>query len=245
MTPNKIWLIGIFAGVLGVGCTDEELPTTPEAIATDEAELTGGNLAQLDMGDFLFPGQQLVADQCYFNLVMQYDGNLVSYGDNGAWVNWYSGTYAGGPFSPGGYATLQPDGNFVIYNWNDQAVWANNVVGNWSGSRLVMQIDGNIVEYSSPLSFVLWNSGTVRGPALPTLGCRQSASKTHVVGNVDRDGTPIGASFAVPHPSWCGYYCAQDAHCVGYSVARGQCTLRSTLGPLRAAQGAVTGWIVR
>src|SRR6516225_2696677 len=83
--------------------------------------------ARLNAGEYLFPPQKLVADGCYFELAMQADGNLVTYtsaslGGGTAW--WASNT-----LGTGGYATMQGDGNFVIYNWSDQPVWSSNTLG--------------------------------------------------------------------------------------------------------------------
>ncbi len=72
-------------------------------------------------GEYLFPGQQLIAPGCYYGTFMQPDGNLVTYTDvqrppmGAAW--WASGTVY-----RGGYARLQTDNNFVIYDWNEQPV---------------------------------------------------------------------------------------------------------------------------
>ena len=47
---------------------------------------------------------------------------------------------------------MQDDGNFVLYDQNNEPVWATNTAGN-PGAHLAIQDDGNIVVYqgSSPL----------------------------------------------------------------------------------------------
>jgi len=68
---------------------------------------------QLAANDYLFPGQ-FVSQGCYYSLFMQDDGNLVAHRPDGS-VVWASNTVASG-----GYAVMQEDGNFVVYNWSDQ-----------------------------------------------------------------------------------------------------------------------------
>ena len=200
----------------------------------------GANVAQLESGDFLFPGQRLVAAQCYYRLEMQRDGNLVTYDVHGR-ARWDAGT-TGRLFARGGYAVMQPDGNFVIYNFSDQAVWASNTAG-WANSRVVQQLDGNLVVYSSPLNFALWWSGLVaeRGFASP---CPTAGVKTHVSVDIDRPGSDF-ASFTVPSSSWCGRACADNASCKAYTVFNGTCFLKNAVPGLRVLSGAVSGVIVR
>jgi len=207
---------------------------------TQGGTAAAASITQLNSGDFLFPGQRLVASQCYYRLDMQHDGNLVTYDIHGR-ARWASGT-TGSAFAVGGYANMQPDGNFVIYNWDDAAVWATNTVG-WSNSRLVQQLDGNLVVYSSPLNWALWASGVVaeRGFSSP---CGMQGVKTHVSDNIDRPGGDF-QSFSVPRASWCGYYCAQNSSCRSYTYFNGTCFLKNTTPGLRVLSGAVSGVIVQ
>jgi hypothetical protein len=235
MTLARSWLVGVVAFGLAAGCGTEDDPAPEEATAALQAELVGGALGQLNDGDYLFPGQRLVAPQCYYHLEMQYDGNLVTYGDNGSarWKVWDTSTYDGGWNGRGGYVTLQSDGNIVVYNWNDEAVWADNVVGGWSQSVATLQVDGNWVERSNPTNGYLWDSGSAHGPGVPTGGCQLAGVKTHVERAL-RDGTVLGSPFSVPRQSWCGYYCAQDSSCKSYTVRYNTCTLRSTVGTIQS-----------
>ena len=253
MTLARSWLVGVVAFGLAAGCGTEDNPAPPEeATAAVHADLVGGgNLGTLNDGDYLFPGQRLVAPQCYYHLEMQYDGNLVTYGNTGAnaWVVWDTSTFNGGWNGQGGYVTLQSDGNIVVYNWNDQAVWADNVVGFWSQSYATLQVDGNWVERTNPTGGYLWDAGSAHGPGLPTGGCTLAGVKTHVERNL-RNGTVYGSPFSVPHPSWCGYYCAQDSNCKSYTVRYDTCTLMSDVGTLKSVPSqdsahVWTGVIVR
>ncbi len=53
---------------------------------------------------------------------------------------------------------MQLDGNLVIYDIFDRAVWASNTSGN-EGAKLVLQDDGNMVIYSVS-NKPLWSSNT-------------------------------------------------------------------------------------
>ncbi|MCQ4044856.1 hypothetical protein ACFOSC_17465 [Streptantibioticus rubrisoli] len=113
--------------------------------------------------------------------IMQSDGNLAIYGQNGGpgtgGMLWSSGT-AG---NPGAHATLQDDGNLVMYrqgtSGSGNSLWATGSYapprtitsgqvikpGWWTqGKRtfLVMQRDGNLVMYRKRDGKVIWSSGT-------------------------------------------------------------------------------------
>jgi hypothetical protein len=79
------------------------------------------------------PGQmtiwqgQRVGDGYVF-LIMQTDGNLVAYTNNGTQAVWASGTTGKCSSSSSCFATYQSDGNFVIYN-NYSPIWATGSNG--------------------------------------------------------------------------------------------------------------------
>src|SRR5262249_28728428 len=103
-------------------------------------------------GDFLLPGQFRQSVDGRFWLVYQGDGNLVLYqGSNPLWA---TATYGTTP----GFAAMQTDGNFVVYDSTGAAVWAS---GTWGHPRafLVVQGDGNTVIYSTDSS-PLWATNT-------------------------------------------------------------------------------------
>jgi surface antigen len=102
--------------------------------------------------------------------IMQSDGNLVVYGPSGEAL-WNSGTYG----HSGASLQLQDDANVVVY-YGNQPLWATYITNPnlASGERLtagqylvstnyqykvVMQSDGNLVEYNAA-GTPLWNSGT-------------------------------------------------------------------------------------
>jgi RHS repeat-associated protein len=123
------------------------------------------------IGNYLIAGQTLPSGKCivsphgqYF-LYMAPDGNLYIY-------DWAHGVGTWGPGTqghPGAYAILQTDGNFVVYDVNNVALWSSGTAGTYA-ERLDMEDDGRIIIYKSA-----WNSGTSTGQfnwnQLPHPGC--------------------------------------------------------------------------
>ncbi|MET1074269.1 MAG: LysM peptidoglycan-binding domain-containing protein [Umezawaea sp.] len=105
----------------------------------------------LQAGQNLAIGQQLDSENGYV-LALQDDGNLVL--KDGSDVVWATGTNGSGATS----ATLQDDGNFVLYTASGNVAWSSDSSGN-PGSRLVLQNDRNVVVYNSGGSST-WASGT-------------------------------------------------------------------------------------
>lgn len=100
---------------------------------------------RLNPGEYLVrndvPGlSTLVSRNGQFILVLQADGNLVLYKNTGRAL-WASGTNGRAVQ----LAAMQPDGNFVIYDF-PTPLWASNTAGR-PGSFLVVQDDGNVVIY--------------------------------------------------------------------------------------------------
>ncbi len=62
-----------------------------------------------------------------------------------------------------GYFTYQPDGNLVIYNNNNSALWSSGTSGK-THTHLTLQSDGNLVLYNGSSS--IWNSNTSVNKAL-------------------------------------------------------------------------------
>ncbi len=106
-------------------------------------------------------------------LVLQADGNLVTYNASSqpTWSRYTGKIYTNTLFSgqilyPGDRMVssdsvyrliMQGDGNLVLYNASNQAVW--NTATFYPGSRLVMQGDGNLVLYNASNQAV-WNTAT-------------------------------------------------------------------------------------
>jgi hypothetical protein len=109
-------------------------------------------------GQTLEPGQTLRSADNHYELAMQADGNLVLY-----WLNngvagralWSSGTDG----DSGAHATLQSNGNLVLYSTSGQGLWSSNTSGAGC-SNLDVQGDGNLVLYNSTRA--AWATNTVQ-----------------------------------------------------------------------------------
>lgn len=111
---------------------------------------TGGAPAStLTAGERLYPGQAIWSPNGTVGLHYQGDGNLVLYGPSGPL--WSSDTHG----TSGGFATMQGDGNFVVYDAGGQPVWATDTSG-LPGAELRVQDDGYLVLYDAGNS-VLWH----------------------------------------------------------------------------------------
>ncbi|MFE9792714.1 ricin-type beta-trefoil lectin domain protein [Streptomyces goshikiensis] len=118
-------------------------------------------------GQSLQPGEMIVSENA--KLVMQTDGNLVLYhatgGEGRGAALWASHT--GG--NPGAYATVQGDGNFVVYKKDGKvgdlsaALWDSKTFHN-DGARVELQADANLVVYTKDgghgIGGHLWHSDT-------------------------------------------------------------------------------------
>ena len=85
-------------------------------------------------------------------LRLQQDRNLVLYKDSNPAYQ------APNAFSRGNTAIMQDDGNFVLYDVNNEPVWASNTVG-FPGAYLAVQEDGNLVVYNQDGN-ALWATNT-------------------------------------------------------------------------------------
>ncbi|NMO04792.1 LysM peptidoglycan-binding domain-containing protein [Gordonia sp. TBRC 11910] len=112
----------------------------------------------LNVGDRLGTGQSLTSTNDAYQLILQDDGNLVLI-DQGNPV-WSTKTNGSGVVR----ATLQEDGNFVLYNGADEGIWSTKTDGN-TGVRLVLQNDRNVVVYAGDAA--LWASDTVTDSPIP------------------------------------------------------------------------------
>jgi murein DD-endopeptidase MepM/ murein hydrolase activator NlpD len=100
-----------------------------------------------------------------YRLVFQNDGNLVLYKPSNLGKPSNSVVWATGTVNQGNRFAIEADGNIVLYNRNNESIWATNTAGN-RGASLVVQTDGNLVVYkpgpNDPKN-VLWSSGTYGG----------------------------------------------------------------------------------
>ncbi|KOS22136.1 Mannose-specific lectin [Escovopsis weberi] len=108
----------------------------------------------LGNGEWLKTGTSLFSENGKFELRMQDDGKLAIYKD-GEFV-WQ--TSPDQDWNTEG-ARMQADGNLVIYDKSDKAIWHTDTAGSTGDSTVicVMQNDGNMVLYrGSPI----WASNT-------------------------------------------------------------------------------------
>ena len=218
-------------------------------------------------GDYLFQGQRVVADSGYYHLEMQGDGNLVVYAGAGTSdALWSTGTWqyclASWPSrvcAPrvAQYATLQDDGNFVVYWGQSDPAWASNTAGSPdpSTAQLWMQGDGNLVEYrwASSNRYSVWDShtaGTVLGQTSAV-----HTSVTHVESNTNFAGDDYNAAYT-NDAMQCGQWCASSAFAPagtscnaftwvppGVQGPSGVCWLKSAIPGSSFASGMVSGYI--
>ena len=110
----------------------------------------GGVGESLSAGQLL-PGGTLSSANRQYRLAYQSDGNLVLFNVLAGTAVWASDT---GGTSPGS-ATMQSDGNFVIYNGTGTPVWSSGTGGNL-GATLAVQNDGNVV-ISNAAGQAIWS----------------------------------------------------------------------------------------
>jgi len=99
--------------------------------------------AHLNMGQNLYPGQQLLSPNHTFRVILQTDGNLVVYNASNQPI-WSSGTNGRSV----AYLAMQGDSNLVLRGTDGVAVWTTTTQG-MGGTYLSMQDDGNLIVYTS------------------------------------------------------------------------------------------------
>jgi hypothetical protein len=110
------------------------------------------------LGDKLWPGQSLHVNEALksrngrVKVILQTDGNCVLYGDGNPL--WWTGVRPGVNI-----ATMQSDGNFVLYKPDEGKVWASDTQGH-PGGYLFLQDDANLVLYWRVGGSALWSSQT-------------------------------------------------------------------------------------
>jgi len=131
-------------------------PPSPPPGETDPEP--GGSAQRTDLmlaGHVLYPNDFLRSSDGRFDFSYQGDGNLVLYQQGSAL--WASNTHGTAP----GVVVMQHDGNFVMYDAHDVAIWWSGSSNGHPGAWLIVQDDGNVVIYSES-GQALWATGTAR-----------------------------------------------------------------------------------
>lgn len=113
---------------------------------------SGSPASTLSAGERLYPDQRLYSPSGAYVLIYQNDGNLVLYGPSGPL--WASDTIGQAP----GFATMQGDGNVVVYRADGVPIWATDTAG-MPGAELRVQDDGFLVLYDAGNS-PMWTGPT-------------------------------------------------------------------------------------
>ncbi|HWO20648.1 MAG TPA: hypothetical protein VNO30_17890 [Kofleriaceae bacterium] len=157
----------------------------------------GGNIPP---GTTMQQGNWAISANNLYVLIMQTDGNLVLYqvvgapptpgGSFAGYAIW--ATMTNSTSDPGATFAVQTDGNLVVYDANQNALWASGTANQAPPQELSIQTDGNLVLYDTA-GGVLWSTGTYVNLAqlLPTLqqGCAgRFDGQTIAWHNLDNEG---------------------------------------------------------
>jgi surface antigen len=141
--------------------------STPAALAGPASFSSAGQRHVLKGGQSLLAGQQLRSLNGSYELLMQTNGNLVEYGPSGA--VWATGTPASG-----NRATMQTDGNFVVYTSTGTALWQSGTGGSSGTFTLNLQNNGNLVLKQNGIAIWTRQSSLSAGSPDQTLSSGQS-----------------------------------------------------------------------
>lgn len=146
------------AKALALSMPKDDLETLLHAYAfLDVQDITGQPPATvLNGGQNIAVNQTVWSPDGQWRLVLQPDQNLVVYDGASGPALWASNTVNSGA----DHASMQTDGNFVLYTKDNHPVWATNTAGN-PGATLAFQDDSNLVVYDKS-GKAKWSSGTVR-----------------------------------------------------------------------------------
>jgi|GEM_PF-4825233 len=100
--------------------------------------------SSLPAGKKLKIGQSLTTSDYRFSLLMQGNGNLTLFNNDGHVEMWSTKTLG----KQAAYAEMQADGNFVLKTATGAVVWSTNTSGN-PGALLTMGSEGNLVVFTT------------------------------------------------------------------------------------------------
>ncbi|WP_328874291.1 RHS repeat-associated core domain-containing protein [Streptomyces sp. NBC_00287] len=124
-----------------------------------ERRTTAVSHQYLRAGWKLTAGQEVRSQRA--RMVMENDGDLVIYDRDTGKLRWHTNT--GG--NPGAWATMQDDGNFVVYSATGTSLWSTNTaVGAGSGHFATLQDGGSFAVYDATWK-LKWTAGSWIGTA--------------------------------------------------------------------------------
>jgi hypothetical protein len=177
----KSLVFALLATLTATGCavapeSTESTESTEGAGGAAPGEAVGEGAEALAATDVLLAGQSLGANQTlvsangrYKAIMRATDGRLVVY-DNGPSTP--VGIWSAPAFTPGAVATMQADGNFVIYT-GTSPLWATNTNGPLGAYFLRMENDGGLaLRTGSPTNpgLVRWRSDGLNVWGIPNFG---------------------------------------------------------------------------
>lgn len=114
------------------------------------------NNSVLGSGQTLTAGNNLLSTDSQSALALQKNGDLALYSN-------FQPVWDTGPLgATSSHLVMQSDGNLVLYNQSNVALWSSQTPGN-PGARLVLQTDGNMVIYSTT-NAALWATYSISNP---------------------------------------------------------------------------------
>ena len=165
---------------------------------------------KLTIHESLFPGQQIVSNDCKSAVRMEHDGNLTVFAMNERGRVWTSNTHG-----VGRYLKMQGDGNLVIRDAANRLVWQTSTAGEYTDFA-EMQNDGNFVLLQPPRT--LWSTRTSRDYS-DTAPCSLGATEVtyFLPGEFDIPGSDYDNRVIGANSAECAYLCAQDHRCEAFT----------------------------
>jgi hypothetical protein len=153
----------------------------------------------LNAGESLGVNQSIQFENRQFSLSLQPDGNMVLYQgapsiDSAIWSTQTAGLEA---LRRPTRATLQDDGNFVLYSDFDDPAWDSGTSDIGGGARLVLQNDGNLVIYGQPDGFGAYYGAADGAAANPVVW----ASNTAVLA-APQEASPVYVDTGEQNVAW-------------------------------------------
>jgi hypothetical protein len=164
LSNMKLLTFSTFCSIAILTCADNVKDASSQnkesgAINNVELAMSLSYIENLNPGESLPRGSQIISPNGRFHLDMQQDGNLVLYRKDDNKPIWHTDTWARRKHYGGDYAIMQRDGNLVVYVDDYGPIWESKTNGRGE-CDLRMQDDGNLVIYATGTVNAQWASGT-------------------------------------------------------------------------------------